>query len=152
MIAVACVVEADEPKISIDITTVTLDGDVQKTHVGTVPGEQFEQAVNRVVGTLESRKKRDSQLVEGTPARGPTSLPVTIAVGSLDTWVRIRRILENTPLIKNLQVKKMSRQHVEVNMTIAGSEQTLASALGAQGLNLTQRDGTTWKIKEITQT
>ena len=78
------------------------------------------------------------------------TLRAIIQFADLDDWLRIQNSLKDINTIQAVRIKKISRSNVEVMLIYSGSEQTLASALGARGLILTRTDGSSWLISTKT--
>ncbi len=152
----------DGADLEVDLTLVDLEGQIRTPRIDAIPitdtslNKEFDQAINLAVNAIDNLAKQhhgieaQNQDFEAQTMSSALTLRATIQFADLDDWLRIQNSLKDINTIQAVRIKKISRSNVEVMLIYSGSEQTLASALGARGLILTRTDGSSWLISTKT--
>lgn len=95
-------------------------------------GALFARAVEAVAARLESDWKQANGFYYGTQS----SLPVTVAITSLQDWLTIRQVLDSAPLVIRVQVLGISAAEARIVIEHRGTPEQLALWLAQQDLIL----------------
>ena len=111
------------------------------------PGEAEEalyvRAVQGAVARLSGDWKQQS-MVNGGQLH---PLEVTVPLGSLEEWVRIRRSLATSAMVRQVDVGSLSRTEAHLTLQHAGEPAALAAALSQQDLELSQSGDGFWTLR-----
>ena len=102
----------------------------------TVP-ELLARAVQEIANGREERWKRETLLQFGTQ----DSLIATVPIANLGEWVRVRRLLEEAPEVRIVDLMELSPGSAQVGVTFFGDSGRLVLALAQRDLVLGQEDG-----------
>jgi len=109
--------------------------------VSKTQGESDEAFLIRVATEMAGRMEgdwRSATMVQTGAARTATAL---VRLAGFDDWMRIRKALERSPLIREVVIQAMTRSQVQLRLTALGDAARVADALRAEGLSLTQQGG-----------
>ncbi len=109
------------------------------------PFSSFEAAQPGVINALETAWKKAS-VVRTT---GSTGMELTAAFNSATDWVRIRKGLEQSRLIREMKIVALSMQGADINFVYTGRPDQLAADLRSRGLELQGADGG-WVVRAST--
>lgn len=103
-----------------------------------------------VVGTLEGRwkafKERWSPDGPYTGGAAPVPVQILVEVRTIEQWQDIRRLLQETPGVEDLQVGGISARGADVALRYPGGGAQLADALQARGLEMHNASGV-WRMR-----
>jgi hypothetical protein len=111
------------------------------------PGELEEalyaRAVVGIIAKLTGDWKQQSLI-----SAGPTkTLAATVPLATLEEWVRVRRGLAATAIVRSVEVASLSRVEARVTLQHAGESPALVAALAQQDLELSESADGFWTIK-----
>lgn len=117
-------------------------GQNENTLATSAPAGDLRSAQTAAVNALEHAYKTAS-VVRTT---GSTSLSLVASFRDLNEWVRIRKGLEGSRLVSNLNIESVSPTGADLSFVYAGRPDQLASDLRGRGVNL-RGAGSGWVIE-----
>lgn len=139
--------------MALEMSILDLDGSLtpltdQPYTTAVAPADQqFDQAINMVVKKLETYTHQGN--APGMAASVEQELTVRIPFQSPQMWMSIQKTLKFSGAVREFSLKSLSRSEALVSLKYKGTPASLGSALGAQGLQLEQLNGSTWVIRQI---
>lgn len=73
------------------------------------------------------------------------SLEVVAPLNNLQEWLAMQKLLKETPMIQQVELRTLSVQGAQVNLHYLGTPEKLAASLSKRGLALTQESGR-WQL------
>jgi hypothetical protein len=111
------------------------------------PGELeealFARAVVGIVAKLTGDWKQQSLITGGATK----SLNATVPLATLEEWVRVRRGLAATAIVRSVEVGSLSRNEAQVTLQHAGEAAALTAALAQQDLELSESADGFWTLR-----
>ena len=104
------------------------------------PDEPLAQSLERAVAELQAAfdaRFRERRAVESAPSE---RLVVTTAVGGLDDWGRVMRLLDGLPEVERAEVRRFSQAEATLELRVAGGRARLEQSLDRQGWRLSARE------------
>jgi hypothetical protein len=113
------------------------------TPIGTVgPFADMASAQAGAVKELESIWKKATVV----RTSGVTSMSLVAGFRDMNDWLRIRRGLETSRIVKEIKVESLSALGADISFVYAGRPDQLAADLRSKGLNLSGTDGG-WRLE-----
>jgi hypothetical protein len=101
------------------------------------PYQNFQQAQAGAIAALETEWKKATVV----RTSGSTSAEVIARFDDLRQWVRIRRGLEQSRMVRDLKIESLSTSGADLSFVYAGRPDQLAADLRTRGLELSSADG-----------
>ncbi len=104
------------------------------------PDEPLASSLERAVAELQAAfdaRFRERRAVERAPSQ---RLVVTTAVGGLDSWGRVMRLLDGLPEVERAEVRRFSQAEATLELRVAGGRERLEQSLDRQGWRLSARE------------
>lgn len=101
------------------------------------PFSTFEAAQPGVVDAMETAWKKASVV----RTSGSTGMELVASFSTASDWVRIRKGLEQSRMIRDMQVVALSTQGADISFVYSGRPDQLAADLRSRGLDLQGADG-----------
>ena len=141
----AIVAEAYSQGGGIYVRLVDLRTNAGETGLGVVgPFNDLAAAQRGAIAELERAWKVRSIV----RTSGSTSIALTAAFRDLGEWVKIRKSLENSRLVRSLNVESISAGGADLSFLYAGRPEQLASDLRSRGVDLRGTDGG-WTLQVV---
>ncbi len=78
----------------------------------------------------------------------PSSLVAHVPIASLDEWLRVRRALNEVPLVRSAEVRMLARTQAVVELRYVGDESQLRLALAQRNVVLERGEGeASWQLR-----
>jgi len=74
------------------------------------------------------------------------SMDVTVPIGSLADWAKVRQRLGGIPAIKSMQVRALETDHADIHLDYYGTPEELQKILAQAGLSL-DKDADKWRLQ-----
>ena len=97
-------------------------------------------AVATTVSEMKEAWKRQTLVNYGAEV----SLPVTVPVSTLSDWIMVQKQLEDTPIVRAIDVRSMTVHEAHIAIKYLGNPKKLALALAQSDLKLTQNPAGDW--------
>jgi Uncharacterized protein conserved in bacteria (DUF2066) len=124
-------------------------GHLADTH-GTIldanPGENADEFFKRAADTIAGEIASSSRKSPGPSSDQQASLGVSVPIGSIGEWVRVRDRLASVPVIRKVDLLSLNRHEAKIQIKYVGSSEQLRSSLAEVDLGL---DGTdpVWRLQ-----
>jgi hypothetical protein len=124
-------------------------GHLADTH-GTIldanPGENADEFFKRAANTIAGEIASSSRKSPGPSSDQQASLGVSVPIGSIGEWVRVRDRLASVPAIRKVDLLSLNRHEAKIQIKYVGSSEQLRSSLAEVDLGL---DGTDpiWRLQ-----
>jgi hypothetical protein len=124
-------------------------GHLADTH-GTIldanPGENADEFFKRAANTIAGEIASSSRKSPGPSSDQQASLGVSVPIGSIGEWVRVRDRLASVPAIRKVDLLSLNRHEAKIQIKYVGSSEQLRSSLAEVDLGL---DGTdpVWRLQ-----
>lgn len=139
----AVVAEAFQQGAQYYVRLIDLRPNVPKPDIGVAgPFVSLESARSGAVAELE-RAWKAASIVRST---GSTSLSLVASFRDLQEWVRIRKGLEDSRLINNLNIEALTTVGADISFSYAGRPDQLVSDLRSRGVDLANAGGS-WQLR-----
>lgn len=128
-----------EQVLQVDMQRVSGSGDSGTTSIrlrntSALPLDQLaDLAIEQAVARMQTNWKSQTIVNPNAPAQ---SIAATVRFQGLNEWLSIRDRLESLNLIKNLDIRAISRNGAEVKFAYTGTDDQLRIALAQRELNL----------------
>jgi hypothetical protein len=124
-------------------------GHLADTHGTTLdanPGENADDFFKRAADTIAGEIASSSRKSPGPSSDQQASLGVSVPIGSVGEWVRVRDRLASVPVIRKVDLLSLNRHEAKVQIKYVGSPERLRSSLAEVDLGL---DGTdpVWRLQ-----
>ena len=123
-----------------------LGDDMVQAPMDAMPADRLPALMSSAVGTTVEDMKDDWKRQTLVHYGAEVSLAATVPVATLADWVRVRRKLENTPVIRDVSVTSMTVHEARIAIKYLGNQQQLALALAQSDLQLAQNDAGDWTV------
>lgn len=139
----AIVAEAFQQGAQYYVRLVDLRPNVPKADIGVAgPYVSLQSAQAGAVAELE-RAWKVASIVRST---GSTSLSLVASFRDLQEWVRIKKGLEGSRLINNLNIEALTTAGADISFSYAGRQDQLVSDLRSRGVDLANAGGS-WQLR-----
>lgn len=108
-----------------------------KANDGETPEALLARAVAAVEGEIESRWKSGATVDTG----GGSVVDVTVPISGIRDWLQVRRTLENSVVVRSIDIVQLSRNEVRLKLHYVGDLEQLSTALGKSDLTLALKSG-----------
>lgn len=95
---------------------------------------------------LHQRLDQDWRSVAVVRRDTQDTMNVSVPIGSLADWAKVRQRLSGVPAIKTLQVVSLETDHADLRLEYFGTSEQLQQVLGQAGLTL-ERSGDKWRLQ-----
>lgn len=120
------------------VRLVDMRANAPKPDIGVAgPFVSLASAQTGAVAEME-RSWKVSSIVRTT---GSTSVSLVATFGGLEDWVKIRKSIENSRLISNLNIESITTVGADITFTYAGRPEQLAADLRSRGVDLANGTG-----------
>ena len=143
-VVVARLEGSDAPGARLEIRARRYGDDAGEPYRAVVtrrPDEPLSAALERAVAEMQAAydaRFRERRSVTAGPRE---SLVVTTAVGGVEAWGRVMRLLDGLSEIERAQVRRFSRVEATLELRVAGGRERLEASLDRRGWRLTGGDG-----------
>lgn len=108
-----------------------------KANKAETPEALMARAVAAVQDEIESRWKSGATVNTG----GGSVVDVTVPISGIRDWLQVRRTLENSVVVRSMDIVQLSRNEVRLKLHYVGDLEQLSTALGKSGLTLALTSG-----------
>ena len=117
--------------------------DTQGKSFDATPGESEMDFVKRVAEAVAADIESSSK---SSTASQQASMTITVPIGSLGEWLRVRDRLSAIPSIRKIELLSLNRQEARIELKYTGSQDQLKSSLSGASLELGGGDPV-WRIQ-----
>jgi hypothetical protein len=150
IVALATARREGDKVVGLDLTIKRYrSGHLADTH-GTIldanPGENADEFFKRAADTIAGEIASSSRKSPGPSSDQQASLGVSVPIGSIGEWVRVRDRLASVPAIRKVDLLSLNRHEAKIQIKYVGSSEQLRSSLAEVDLGL---DGTDpiWRLQ-----
>jgi hypothetical protein len=150
IVALATARREGDKVVGLDLTIKRYrSGHLADTH-GTIldanPGENADEFFKRAADTIAGEIASSSRKSPGPSSDQQASLGVSVPIGSIGEWVRVRDRLASVPAIRKVDLLSLNRHEAKIQIKYVGSSEQLRSSLAEVDLGL---DGTdpVWRLQ-----
>ena len=120
--------------------------DAHSTTLDANPGESADDFLKRAADTVAAEIATASKKSPGLRSDQQASLAVSVPIGSIGEWVRVRDRLASVPAIRKVDLLSLNRHEAKIRIKYVGSSDQLRSSLAEVDLGL---DGTDpiWRLQ-----
>jgi hypothetical protein len=120
--------------------------DAHSTTLDANPGESADDFLKRAADTVAAEIATASKKSPGLRSDQQASLAVSVPIGSIGEWVRVRDRLASVPAIRKVDLLSLNRHEAKIQIKYVGGSDQLKSSLAGVDLGL---DGTdpVWRLQ-----
>ncbi len=137
------IAEAYQQGAQYYVRLIDMRTNIPNTDLGVAgPFISLQSAQAGAVAQME-RAWKTASIVRGT---GTSNLTLTAAFTDISEWARIRRSLETSRLVRDLNIESISTAGADITFAYTGRPDQLASDLRSKGVDLAGSDGN-WQLR-----